>query len=149
MATSIGLGPFSRRMDFRARELGRDVDRVVRSVALAADQAVVFATPVDKGVARSNWRVSVGTPSVGTIGAYSPGDGLGIGEAANAQAAIAQALAAIAARRPGQSIFIVNNLPYIQRLNDGSSAQAPAGFVEAAVAEASSVVARARLLRSP
>jgi hypothetical protein len=32
-----------------------------------------------------------------------------------------------------QTIWILNGLPYIERLNEGHSQQAPAGFVETAI----------------
>lgn len=50
--------------------------------------------------------------------------------------AAAQALgvAQVATYRLGQgSVFISNNVPYIVYLNQGSSSQAPPGFVETAV----------------
>lgn len=149
MGTSFGFGQFSNRMDFRADELGESVNRTVRKIALVADQGLVFSTPVDKGVARSNWRVSLNTPLDGVVPAYAPGEGLGVGELGNASAALDQGMAVIAQRLPGQPIVISNNLPYIEPLNEGSSAQAPAGFVQTAVVRAASTVAAAKLLPSP
>ncbi len=52
---------------------------------------------------------------------------------ASAAETINQARAVLATKKPGQKIYITNNLPYIRRLNDGYSKQAPAGFVERAV----------------
>jgi len=146
MATSKSFGKFSRRLDFRAKEVARNLNRTVRKVGIVADQALVFGTPVDKGTARSNWRVSINNPEFGVISAYAPGEGLGVGESGNALGAINQGLAVIAGRLPGQNIVIANNLPYIVPLNEGSSRQAPAGFVESAVADAAVAVAKARLL---
>lgn len=139
MATD--LGGLGRRLDLVADRLERGVDVKVKRTALAIDQVLVLATPVDQGRARSNWRVSVSSPLEGVIDPYAPGDGLGVGETENAREALAQGREAIGARRPGESIFITNNLDYIVFLNDGSSAQAPAGFVEAAI-EAGRRVAR-------
>lgn len=133
-------------MTVRADKIGRNVSTVVRKVALAVDQAVVLATPVDTGRARSNWRVSLGSPPTGVIEPYAPGAKLGIGENANAAAAIAQAAGQVAQRREGQDIWISNNVPYIGLLNEGSSRQAPASFVEQAVAAGVSVVAGARVV---
>lgn len=109
-------------------------DRLVRKVALAVDGTVVLATPVDTGRARSNWQVELNGPAEGVRDAYAPGEGGSTG-GPNAREAIAQGRAAIAQYRGGDnaSIHITNNLPYIGRLNEGSSAQAPAGFVESAV----------------
>lgn len=123
---------FARRM----RKLGENVEKnanaAVRKAALAIDTTVVLSTPVDTGRARSNWQVSLNAPAQGTLPAYKPGSAGDTG-AANTQAAIQQGATAIAAQRPGDEVHITNNLPYIGRLNDGWSAQAPAGFVEKAI----------------
>lgn len=127
--------------------LGRQVEQnallVVRRVALAADQAVVVATPVDTGRARSNWLVTIDAPDPREIPPYSQDDGAG-----SARAAVAQGQAAIAAFAAGnRAIYITNNLPYIERLNQGSSAQAPASFVQQAVIMAARAVQASSLLR--
>lgn len=133
----MSLERFERRIRLRANNLPGEVNRVVRQAALAADQAIVTATPVDTGRARSNWLVSLGSPREEVVPPYSPlpkGTDPGkLGEADNARAAIAQGLAVIGRRPPNVPIFITNNVHYIGELNAGSSAQAPAAFVEAAV----------------
>jgi hypothetical protein len=114
------------------RVVEQNATKLVRRVALSADAQVVLSTPVDEGRARSNWQVQLNAPAGGTREAYSPGkDGSTSGP--NAQAAIDQVKAVIAAAKPGDEIHITNNLPYIGRLNEGWSAQAPANFVEEAV----------------
>jgi len=97
----------------------------VRATALAIDQNVVLATPVDTGRARANWLVDVDNER---IEATEDTDKSG-------QAAIAAGRAAINSFNPERNarIYITNNLPYIGPLNAGSSAQAPANFVQAAV----------------
>lgn len=137
---------FSRRIVILGDRVNRNANLLVRRVALVADQALVLGTPVDEGRARSNWLVSVGQPRRDVIEPYSPGKGLGIGEGSNAQGAINQARAAIAGQKDGQAIYISNNLPYIEPLNNGSSAQAPAGFVEMAINKAVQVANQGRLL---
>lgn len=100
-----------------------NADRLVRRCALATDAAVVIATPVDTGRARSNWQVELGQPASGVLESTDK----------SGQGAISQGKEAIAKYKSGTSVNITNNLPYIERLNDGWSAQAPAGFVEKAV----------------
>lgn len=140
------LSEFSRRITLRGRKVTEGADALTRRVALAADQAVVMSTPVDTGRARSNWIASLGGPASATIDAYAPGEA-GSTEAANTQAALDQGEAVIRGYRgEGQEIHITNNLPYIQRLNDGYSAQAPANFVEQAVLEALQVVQFGRVV---
>lgn len=122
---------FAKSMRRISRLIVSNVDAGFRATALAVDQAVVIGTPVDTGRARSNWRVSSGSPVSGAREAYSPGKG-GSTSGPNTQGALAQGREAIQADRSG-TIYISNNLPYIGELNDGTSAQAPAGFVQIAV----------------
>lgn len=127
------LGQFGDRMIRRGVRAEANLNRRIRRIAVAILTEVVIQTPVDTGRARSNWFVSVGgSPEEQPFDAYAPGQD-GSTAAANATAAIAAGTAAVSDREPEQDIYISNNLPYIERLNQGWSAQAPAGFIEAAV----------------
>lgn len=128
------LSQFSSRMARIAANVPEQADRAVRAAALACDQAAVTGTPVDTGRARSNWIASLNTGSSDEVEPYAPGTG-GSTAGANAQAALDQAQGVVAGYDGDRhtSIHITNNLPYIERLNDGWSAQAPAGFVQTAV----------------
>lgn len=132
------LNDFARRMTVRANKIAENTDQLVRKTALAVDREVVTSTPVDQGRAKSNWIGALGSPARRTRDAYVPGES-GSTEAQNAQAAMDQAAGVIAGRREGQDIYISNNLPYIGRLNDGYSDQAPSGFVESAIVAGASV----------
>jgi len=136
MATSRNGDQFRRRLDLIARSVGSALDRAVRKAALAADQTAVLATPVDTGRARANWIVTVGDPAGE---ADRPNDKSG-------QSAIAQGQGQIAARRPGETIYITNNVEYIGFLEEGSSAQAPNGMLQAARQVAEAVARGARVL---
>lgn len=142
------LGSFNARMQARAKSIEVAVDNLVKKVALTADQTVVLATPVDTGRARSNWITTIDAPNSGTIDPYSPGDKLGIGETANAQAAIDQAKSVIQTRMKGQSIHITNNLEYIGELNGGSSKQAPENFVGKAVLAAVNAIRATKVIKA-
>jgi hypothetical protein len=139
---------FARRMYIRAEQVGDSAQRIVRKTALAIDQTVVLATPVDTGRARSNWMVSLGSPARSVIPPYAPGSKLGVGETANAQAALAQGKETID-RRTDQDIYISNNVHYIGKLNQGSSAQAPEMFVERAIAAGVHAITGEKLLKGP
>lgn len=116
------LAQFSKEILRLAVTVDENVDLAVRKCALAAESTVVLATPVDTGRARSNWLAKIDAPAEGTVEPKDP------------SSAIADAAAVVAAYGPNNvSIHLTNNLPYIQRLNEGWSAQAPAGFVEEAV----------------
>lgn len=133
----VGLGDFARRIRRRARQVEEEVDRTVVLTAGVVSQAVISATPVDTGRARNNWQASIGTP-IRAVLEETDQDGGG---------AAARNEAVFGTRRTGQTIFISNNVEYIEFLNRGSSAQAPANFVEAAVQTAVRFIRRRRLLR--
>lgn len=145
----IGLGGGSRSLGWRLYKVARQVEKAAweaqRQTALVIDQAVVLGTPVDTGRARSNWRVSVGSASRGTIDPYAPGRKLGLGEGANAQAAINQGLQALAGSTGGKAIHIGNNVHYIGKLENGHSPQ-NRGFVKAAILEGKVLLKKFTLL---
>ena len=108
----------------------------VKSAAIAADQAAVFATPVDTGRARANWLVAIGAPN------------MAVTESTDVNAALSQGRIMAQSYRLGQGgIFITNNVPYIGLLDAGSSAQAPAGMTAAAILAARRHFGGARLLK--
>jgi hypothetical protein len=122
---------------------------VVRKAALAVDQTVVSATPVDTGRARSNWLVGIDAPTREVLDqAHTPG-AKGSTGAENTQQSIQAAAAAIAGYDAlrNSAIYISNNLPYIQKLDEGHSRQAPAGFIARAAQAAIEAVRRARIIK--
>ena len=156
------LAQFSQNIRKRGSQIENAGTRVVKAVSKRALRALVWATPVDEGVARSNWRVGIGASTSSVISAYSPGKKLGIGERSNGNAAIAAGLARInsvrgASGRGGglqTAIYITNNTDYIgnlsngRGLNDGFSPQAPANFIETALQEADSVIRNFRVFQT-
>lgn len=103
-------------------ELDRWVTDQVRETALAALSTIILATPVVTGRARGNWMVDIGAANERQT------------DRTGAQAAISEGASEIGRfKLADPSIVIHNSLPYIGRLNEGSSRQAPAGFVERAV----------------
>lgn len=104
-----------------------NVDTIVRKACIAISQTVIVATPVDTGRARSNWVVGIDAPRLDTRPSLANG-------AAATQMAINEATEIIQTfKNSNKEIRISNNLPYIQRLNEGYSAQAPAEFVTLAI----------------
>lgn len=133
-----GLEDLSKKMAAVAAKAQRGADKIVRKVALAIDQTVVMATPVDTGRARANWIASLDAPVLSASEATDKSGGK----------PLAQAQGVIGAYKgeTNVSIHITNNLPYIGSLNDGSSAQAAAGFVQAGVRAGVRAVQGSRLL---
>lgn len=115
-----------------------------QSAAKAFFETVVNRTPVDTGQAISNWKVGLNYEPRGVTPARVPGS-QGSTAGANRRATLAAYLPTIAKRVTGQTIYIINTVPYIGRLNAGWSRQAPAGFIDAARAAAYSAAARERL----
>lgn len=113
-----------------------------RRIGLAVLTELAMTTPVDEGTARSNWNVALDDSADGPTPAHAPGKGGSTG-AANTRAAIAAGTAVIDRTKFWQDIYITNNLPYIAKLNEGSSSQAPAGFVQTAVHNGIKVAQRA------
>jgi len=119
----------------------------VKDAAAAALVTLVRVTPVGgpptsprdphPGLARSNWHVLVGDQSASAL--RSP---------TTETEAVANGIAAARALATTDgTISISNPTPYINALNSGSSLQAPAGFVDAAIAAAAAAASRARLLK--
>jgi hypothetical protein len=129
----MDLKAFSNRMLVIARNVPLEANRIKKQVAKAVNAAVVNGTPVDTGKARSNWIATLGGPADIVIMPYFPTSHGGIGETANASAAIEHAELVIDGVVPGQTINFTNSVDYIMLLNTGWSDQAPAMFVEQAV----------------
>ena len=125
------LKDLARRMNTVADNLDVAVKEVRDDTAAYLTRELINRTPVDTSRALSNWRVTVGGV-LPPIGPLSPGT-KGSTQAASAAQAIEAATAAIQAADAKAVLVIFNSAPYIRRLNEGYSAQAPACFVEAAI----------------
>lgn len=123
---------FARRMKTLAKDIETRHYERVNKLALAIQKELITTTPVDEGTAISNWTLTLGSPETHPYNAYAPGNH-GSTRQLNIGAAYSQAMTAVSDRRIGQDIWISNSLYYITLLNDGSSTQAPSGFVQAAV----------------
>lgn len=131
---------FEQRIRKRADLVSKNATKGVRAVALAIDNQVVFSTPVDTGRARSNWIASLNRPS--TVINREPLSG-----PASAGPSVAEALKVIKGfGENDKEIFISNSVPYINELNNGSSAQAPRNFVQKAIIRGIAVAKKIKLL---
>tara|TARA_R110000787_G_scaffold6179_10_gene21989 strand:+ start:229 stop:633 length:405 start_codon:yes stop_codon:yes gene_type:complete len=113
---------------FQRKTVGK-MDQIVRKVALELFTRIIYKTPVDTGRARANWQVSIGTPAAGTVEIDDK----------SGNATVSQATAKSAGFKAGDTIYLANNLPYIRRLEEGYSQQAPAGMVALTVQEFAAV----------
>jgi len=119
-------------LEAKAKAIDEAASQTAVDTALAIVGDLAYKTPVDTSQALSNWQVTLDGPAASTIAPHFPGS-QGSTYRASAAETIANAKTVLKNKKPGQAIYITNNLPYIKRLNDGYSAQAPAGFVERAV----------------
>ena len=90
---------------FKAKSL-EQLETVARKIAITAYRRIIMRTPVKTGKARGNWQCTIGSPAIGAWAPLSP-----------------------------TAFYLTNNLPYIGRLEHGSSKQAPAGMVAVTIAE--------------
>lgn len=126
----------------KARELDRflnlGLSEAVRRLQLKAWQALTSANPVDIGTSRSGWVPSAGSPILDPVGAEGSDRASKKAAAASRFAenrAKAEALAQSYLVSQGKA-FLANAVPWTVFLNEGSSAQAPAKYVEKALQEA-------------
>lgn len=96
-----------------------------RKVGRALIEGLVRKTPVRSGKARANWQVTLGAPAAGVVEKVDP----------TGEATIAAGNSVLREMRLGDTMHFTNNLDYIQKLEEGSSDQAPAGMVAVTLAE--------------
>jgi hypothetical protein len=101
-----------------------------RGVTIAVFSAVIQDTPVDTGRARGNWRVSEGQPQLNPVDREDKSGEVPKGEI----------LTLVSKSQGDKPVFLANNLPYAEPLENGHSKQAPAGMVRKNVARFQSLV---------
>ena len=119
----------------------KKMDLGVRKISLELFSKVILRSPVDTGLFRGNWQVSVGSIPSGTLEI----------EDKDGTATVSKAAAAAAGVKAGDIIYLANNLPYAMRLEEGGypdgpkvlngrSSQAPDGMVTLTAQEFKSIV---------
>lgn len=117
--------------DFSVKnELNDFVAESMRAVSIDFLNRVTLASPADTGRFRANWVVGVGSPDASVNYRYTSQNNQLTRNRKKIKTAFKNDAYA------HTSIFISNNLPYAQRLNNGHSKQAPSFFVEIAAREA-------------
>lgn len=118
--------------DKKAEQIETAVSKLAVEIAVTIVTDLAYKTPVDTTNAISNWQVTLSTPAHTEIDPHFPGFN-GYTYSQSAAMTVTLAKAVLEQKKPGQVIWIANNADYIQNLNNGSSRQEPAGFVERAV----------------
>lgn len=103
-----------------------------RKIALEAFTRVIMRSPVDTGRFRGNWQISIDELKMEDL----PLDHIDP-TGANVIAEVREVLETLFA---GTVVYLANNLPYAQRLENGWSDQAPAGMVAITVVEFQPIV---------
>jgi len=103
-----------------------DIKVFTRSVAFQLHDLILEETPVDTGRARASWTIIAGEVADTSV---APETFAGGAAAATAYAKSNQGAVALA-----NSYVIANNLPYIERLENGHSNKKPAGMVAVSIA---------------
>lgn len=106
----------------------RITEQVFRGTVIGLFNKVVLRTPVKTGRLKKSWRPTINSPSKSSKKA-SP-DAI---------------VTTVSKAKLGDSVYLVNNLPYAQKIeagspNAGSSKQAPAGMVKVTVAEYQEII---------
>jgi hypothetical protein len=132
------LVTFDADLDAFAKQVGVDLGRVIRRVAVDLHDRIVTRTPVDSGRARASWTMSIDTPQgPGDVGAVKLN-----AAAAAAQAQATQGVLATLAADPYRQVWIFSNVVYIIALEHGHSKKAPNGMVAISTAEVEAEIDR-------
>jgi hypothetical protein len=121
-----------------ANKVEKSLEKAVRIVGLQAYSNITMSTPVGNpdlwqspapvgyvgGRARANWNIDINVVDMTVTESTADPDA-------------SKALGVTAKYKLNDTIYISNNLPYIDRLNDGWSSQAPTNFVEKGIMLAS------------
>lgn len=126
----MAVESFSLQIEKWTEETQKRVTLAVRKIALDVFERIILKSPVDTGRFRGNWQVQIGSIPTGTLEIDDK----------SGQVTLAKAQAEVLGVKAGDTIFLINNLPYAQRLEYGWSNQAPEGMVRTTVAEYQPIV---------
>lgn len=111
--------------DWFEDEVEGTIHVITQKIALYALSGVVLKTPVDEGRARANWGVELGSWTAQVNDNFDK----------NGTATINAGQSIIQNSKAYEVVYLSNSLPYINRLENGWSLQAPAGMVSITLAE--------------
>ncbi|MDH3579974.1 MAG: HK97 gp10 family phage protein [Hyphomicrobiales bacterium] len=118
-------------IDDLVEDLAEDaVVKLTQKLAITGLTGVVLKSPVDTGRFRGNWNVGVSNMDLSTSENTDASGGT----------TISSGTSAIMGASAYEVIWLTNNLPYAQALENRHSKQAPAGVVAPTFAELESIV---------
>ena len=95
-----------------ATKANADIKLVIQKISMEAFKRIIYRTPVDTGRARANWGCTIGKPRTGMQVESTDKSGA---------ATTAAMVATVQGIKGDGSVFLVNNVPYINELEKGSS----------------------------
>jgi hypothetical protein len=107
----------------------------MKKAAMVSDRELSRRTPVDTGRARTNWIATLREPSNHSTPST---------DVAAQMSASAQVISQF--KLDDGTIFLTNNLTYIQALEEGHSRQAPNGFAKQSILVAGAAVRASKLV---
>lgn len=111
------------------------IDQAANKLAVQVTTAIgddaIEHTPVDTSEAESNWQANINAPASFPLPPIYPGE-RGSTAAQSAREAKAHIQRTLKDKRPGEPVYLSNVAEHIVDLNNGTSKQEPAGFVERA-----------------
>ncbi|QHF03338.1 HK97 gp10 family phage protein [Pseudomonas asturiensis] len=96
-------------------QVENDMTKQLRVIAMALLGEIILRSPVDTGRFRGNTTVTVGSPVFSNTADVDK----------NGSATLSKGQQALSGLKPYSIIYIQNNLPYAERLENGHSKQAP------------------------
>ena len=129
MAISVDLNTALGAEKIEQIMLGR-TEKLMKMASVEFFRQVIISTPVDTGRARYGWYITVNAPSTQT-----PPEGNYVVPDINSHSNVGTFTVK-------DKLYITNNVPYITALNNGSSKQAPARFVENAAVRVQNAIAK-------
>jgi hypothetical protein len=130
---ALALASFNKALDAAMTALPEHANTIKIRTALDLMNRIVLKTPVDTGRARGNWQLTQRSPAEDMV----PETSAKVSSSETPPSAILkEAEQTASGSQLGDDIWISNNLPYIEALEEGHSQQAPHGMVALSLAEA-------------
>lgn len=154
MAKRTSPRSFAQRLRAFADDIPKQQNEIKKEFARECLVTVVGDTPVDTGQARGNWIVTIDSVDTTTLvpGPFGPSKYRASSnystqgsKTRGGDQAITLGLNKIRNVKVGQKINLQNNLPYIARLDEGYSTQAPANFFKLAIDKARAIIKKQKI----
>lgn len=136
-STQVSFANFERNMQALGQRVYRRSNDGVKEVAIVSLNNLIDTTPKLTKQAASNWQIGLDSPPPEFKEGFT-----------DTEQAKRNGAEVVAGRVAGQKVHITNNTPYIAKLNEGSSKQAPAGFIEDTLVKARIFAKNFKLLKN-